>query len=72
MYTASLWLAFRASIQEGRALEHGFVLLNSTIHIATPTGNTCIPEASEIRMLLYSGHAVDVHMVSTLEGLHFT
>ena len=37
MHSTSLWLAFRVSVQQGRALEHGSVALNSRVRIATPT-----------------------------------
>ena len=54
--STSLWLAFLASVQQGRALERrALVVLNSTsMCIATPTGN--ILEGSEIRMPLYIPH----------------
>ena len=54
MYSTSLWLVFLTSIQQGRALECAFVVLNSMSIIATPTRN--IPETSKVGTPLYLGH----------------
>ena len=61
MYSTSLGLAFLASVQKGRALESAFVALNSKYVLPCLLEiYTCISEAFEIQMPLYSRHAVVV------------
>ena len=54
MHSSSLWLSFLAIIQQGRALECVFVVLNGTSTHCHAYWN--IPEASEVGTPLYSGH----------------
>ena len=50
-HSSSLWLSFLVIVQQGRAMERGFVALNCT---STPTENK--PETSEVGTPSYSGH----------------
>ena len=67
MHSTSLWLAFLTNLQQGRALEHAFVVLN-------PTSTHCHAYWKYTRSLLntdtsiFRTYAVVVPMVSALEG----
>ena len=55
MHSSSLWLFFLAIVQQGRALERTFIVLNGTsTHCHTYTRN--MPETSEVGTPLYSEH----------------
>ena len=68
MQVTSLWSAFLASVQQGRALlKHPF-LRNAHVRIATPTGNT--PEASEVRTPSIFRTRSGGPMMSAVEEFH--